>query len=96
MFAIIGARGMMMAAVNRQQIEKRQVWRDDHCKNQGGVCISCKRRMGGNRKLAVTLDHIIPLSMGGPDTFENTQAMCDECNGQKGNQMTGMETSWRT
>lgn len=31
-----------------------------------------------------TIDHIIPLCGGGPDTFENTVAACSACNGAKG------------
>ncbi len=32
-----------------------------------------------------TIDHIIPLSLGGPDTFENTVAACTPCNSAKAN-----------
>lgn len=33
----------------------------------------------------VTLDHIIPLTKGGDDSFENTQAAHGVCNWMKGN-----------
>jgi 5-methylcytosine-specific restriction endonuclease McrA len=33
----------------------------------------------------MTHDHIIPKSLGGNDTPQNTQTMCSVCNGKKGN-----------
>ncbi len=32
----------------------------------------------------LTLDHIRPWSLGGPDTFENLQTLCRRCNSSKG------------
>ena len=31
----------------------------------------------------MTLDHIIPLAMGGEDSLENLQATCEPCNSHK-------------
>lgn len=31
----------------------------------------------------LTRDHIIPLSLNGPDTLENSQTLCKQCNGKK-------------
>lgn len=31
----------------------------------------------------LTLDHIVPKSMGGEDTIENTQVLCNKCNSKK-------------
>ena len=36
-----------------------------------------------NRLILMTKDHIIPKSLGGPDTLANTQTMCTECNREK-------------
>lgn len=55
-------------------------WRDTHTRNQVGKCACCGQKMYGRGKREPTLDHIIPLSKGGKDTFENTQALCRECN----------------
>lgn len=52
---------------------KTAVWRRD-----SGVCINC----GSNRELE--FDHIIPLAMGGSNTFRNLQLLCAGCNRDKG------------
>src|SRR5690554_4009573 len=44
----------------------------------GYACVTCGT--GSN----LTLDHIYPWSLGGPDTFENFQTMCRSCNSRKG------------
>ena len=44
----------------------------------GRACVEC----GG--RLALALDHIIPHSRGGEDTYENLQTMCRSCNSAKG------------
>jgi len=43
----------------------------------------------GRRRLATIRDHIIPLSKGGHDVDENTQALCESCNAAKGDKMPG-------
>lgn len=44
----------------------------------GGVCQQC----GTNKNL--TMDHITPWSLGGPDTVENLRVLCRPCNSRKG------------
>ena len=44
----------------------------------GYRCVTC-----GSAE-SLSLDHIIPFSKGGPDTFENFQTMCRPCNSRKG------------
>jgi len=43
----------------------------------GNKCVAC----GAVKDL--TLDHIVPLSKGGPTTFNNLQTLCGNCNGAK-------------
>lgn len=33
---------------------------------------------------ALTLDHVLPYSLGGPDTVENLRVLCRPCNSRKG------------
>lgn len=37
--------------------------------------------------ILMTQDHIIPLSKGGPDSLDNLQTMCFNCNSKKGNNL---------
>jgi len=50
-----------------------QVWARDH-----GKCVRCGSRTN------LTIDHIIPKSLGGPDDHRNYQMMCRDCNNKKG------------
>lgn len=38
---------------------------------------------------AAELDHIVPLSIGGPHTYSNVQTLCRKCNLEKGNKFNG-------
>lgn len=44
----------------------------------GHQCLQC----GATEDL--TLDHIVPYSLGGPDTFENLRTLCRSCNSRRG------------
>lgn len=44
----------------------------------GWACLHC----GTTENLS--LDHIHPYSLGGPDTFDNLQTLCRSCNSRKG------------
>ncbi|MDX1617205.1 MAG: HNH endonuclease [Balneolaceae bacterium] len=48
-------------------------------KRDGNRCQYC----GSSRNL--TIDHVIPRSRGGRDSWENLVTACDECNVEKGN-----------
>lgn len=39
----------------------------------------------GSKNLALTIDHILPKSRGGEDTWENLVTACFKCNNLKGN-----------
>lgn len=47
----------------------------------GGCCGLCKKAF--EKMKDVTIDHIIPLSKGGPDVFENMQPAHEQCNQMK-------------
>ena len=44
----------------------------------GRRCLAC----GSGEDL--TVDHIVPLSLGGSNAITNIQPLCEECNGRKG------------
>lgn len=44
----------------------------------GNICLCCRRN---NVKL--TVDHIVPISMGGGDIIQNIQPLCGSCNSKK-------------
>ncbi len=48
-------------------------------KRDGNECVYC------GAKKALTLDHIIPKSLGGKDSWENLVTACSSCNSKKGN-----------
>lgn len=52
--------------------------RDRRLKRSNYLCDDCA--VAGITRLATIVDHIIPLSKGGPDTDENTRNLCDEHN----------------
>lgn len=49
-------------------------------KRDGNKCQYC-----GKKNVEMTIDHIIPKSRGGEDTWENLIAACVRCNNRKGN-----------
>ena len=61
-------------------------------KRYGGKCAICGRKLNLDRlvphPLAVTIDHIIPISMGGEHSYKNTQLACFKCNYSKGDGLT--------
>lgn len=42
-------------------------------------CLCC-----GKTGIKLTLDHIMPLAMGGNHTIDNAQCLCSSCNSKKG------------
>ena len=48
-------------------------------KRDGHKCVYC-----GRADLPLTLDHVIPRSKGGDDSWENLVAACLPCNNRKG------------
>lgn len=56
-------------ALSRENIYKRDNYE----------CVYC----GTNNKKLLTLDHVIPQSKGGPNTWNNLVTACKSCNGEK-------------
>jgi 5-methylcytosine-specific restriction protein A len=52
--------------------------RDRRLRRTHYLCEDCKAE--GRVTRATIVDHIIPLSKGGPDTDENTRNLCDDHN----------------
>lgn len=50
--------------------------RERRLQRTNGLCEDCQAE--GIIALATVVDHIIPLSNGGPDTDENTRNLCDD------------------
>ena len=58
-------------------------------KKHKGKCVECGCRVvsqsGEYQDNAATIDHVVPLSKGGPHTWNNVQLMCHKCNRVKSN-----------
>lgn len=61
----------------RTKLAEAQNWKCCYC--------GCKMNTLVNNKRAVTVEHVIPRSKGGADTWENTVAACAKCNHSRGN-----------
>jgi 5-methylcytosine-specific restriction endonuclease McrA len=59
-----------------------------------GTCYYCKRYCGVSTGLRGTVDHLIPLSRGGPDAIENLVYSCKPCNQTKGNKTPTEYEEW--
>ncbi len=57
------------------ELSRRNIFRRDRFQ-----CQYC-----GRRSTALTIDHVIPKSRGGEDTWENLVTACIPCNAKKGN-----------
>lgn len=60
--------------------KKVQLSRQNVFKRDGNQCVYC-----GNAHHSPTIDHVLPRSMGGKDTWENLVTACQKCNSKKGN-----------
>jgi hypothetical protein len=64
------------------------------CQKKGAYLIRARNNAGGfhvdvyTRDFELmTIDHILPRSLGGDDSIENLQPMCNSCNSKKGNKV---------
>jgi len=53
------------------------------CDSYGNRCLCC-----GRTDVKLTLDHVIPLKLGGIHSIENAQPLCQSCNSKKHVQTT--------
>ena len=62
---------------------------------QGWLCRNCRKDISG--KGEAQLDHIVPVSNGGANKFENFQLLCRRCNLSKGGRYPGKDSTlpWR-
>ena len=56
---------------------QQKVWKAD-----GFACVYCNRPMG---EVQLTIDHFIPLELGGENNTKNYLSACRKCNKDKGN-----------
>lgn len=78
------ARSRAVAKVVSRNKWRWRLWRDHR-----GACFYCKRRtlLSDCHKaepLFATVDHVIPVSRGGANVYENLVLACRVCNEQKG------------
>lgn len=66
------------APTSRLRGRAGQKQRDRRLQRTNYLCVDCQAI--GRVTIATIVDHIIPLSKGGPDTDENTRNLCDEHN----------------
>lgn len=55
-------------------------------------CCFCKRQIEFDR---ATIEHILPLSLGGNWTLKNLQLSCSDCNSERGNADFYLYRDWR-
>ncbi|PDQ34304.1 MAG: HNH endonuclease [Candidatus Lumbricidophila eiseniae] len=79
---ILLTRYVRMPRLHRVPVSRRGVLRRDEHR-----CAYCGRS-------AMTIDHVLPRSRGGKDTWENLVACCQRCNNAKGNR-TPAEMGWQ-
>ena len=54
---------------------------------QNNECAKCYKEFTSDRNSKYTIDHIIPLSLGGGLVLENVQLLCQPCNSSKNNKI---------
>jgi len=53
-------------------------------RRDGHLCLYCGEKFGASE---LTRDHVVPLSLGGRDNWENVVTACFRCNNLKGNKV---------
>ena len=71
--------GCEFERVNKRKVFERDGWRCYLCGQDTPIALS-----GSGLPNSPELDHVVPLSKGGPHTYENTRCACRQCNHAKG------------
>ena len=68
---------------SRQARWNRQLLLEKH----NGRCVHCEEVVNliTDHPKSATIDHIVPISLGGLDSIRNMQLLCNACNNKKGN-----------
>lgn len=80
---------------NKKKLSRKTKHRINLLQKQKGRCYWCGKCFDTKTKRGrkeVTLDHLLPKSMGGKLNSENLVASCHACNQTRGNQMTNPVT----
>lgn len=72
-----------LANVEHSPYTRREIYDRD-----GGTCRGCEKALPFEPN-GFQIDHIVPISLGGPDTWANVQLMCPTCNREKWNRLEG-------
>lgn len=70
--------------INRRKVFERDKWRCQLCGGKIRVTDEWHPKQA-------TIDHIVPLALGGDHTYANVQSCCMECNSQKGATIQGQQ-----
>lgn len=80
-----GARGPTQSKVDRNKLCEQQKWK----------CSLCGKKLNpelrGTHDMAISIDHVIPVSMGGTHDLPNLAVAHRICNSRKGNRSLGPE-----
>ena len=71
-------RSLMHELLTFRSGDAKRMWRDSIKARDGNKCVYC----GSTESL--TIDHVVPLSKGGPTTSSNCVTACRSCNQAKG------------
>lgn len=70
----------------------RQEW-EALCKYYDYTCLRCGRQVPD---IELTVDHVIPLSMGGSNSIDNIQPLCHSCNARKHTKTVDYRGEWES
>ncbi|MEO8971104.1 MAG: HNH endonuclease signature motif containing protein [Ktedonobacteraceae bacterium] len=62
------------------------------CKQYNYTCLCCRKQ---EPEIKLTVDHIVPLSVGGANSIDNIQPLCQSCNSSKHRRTIDYRINWR-